>query len=84
MEDSGDEMIGPKLSEQKEPELLVREDDWRKDAPLRDWDKGKDFKEFKGWLFYLFYCVCGNNRFCLWSNSSSEVVSYGSIQNILI
>lgn len=46
-------MIGPKMSEQTEPELLVRDDAWRQDAPLRDWDKDKDANEFKG-VDYIF------------------------------
>ena len=41
-EDSEEESIGPKLAEQAEPELLVRDDSWRKDAPIRDWDRGKE------------------------------------------
>ena len=41
-DDSDEEMVGPKLSEKdKAPEPLVREDLWRKDAPMREWDKGK-------------------------------------------
>lgn len=49
-EDS-DEDIGPKLTEQAtekveetttEPKLLERDETWRKTAPVREWDKGKE------------------------------------------
>ena len=43
--DSEDEdFIGPSLSEaakKQEPELLTRDETLRKDAPVREWDKGK-------------------------------------------
>ena len=42
------DQIGPSLPEkeidkklEKEPELLVRDDLWRQNAPMREWDEGK-------------------------------------------
>lgn len=29
------------LEPEKEPELIVRDDSWRKNAPVREWDKHK-------------------------------------------
>lgn len=44
---SSDEEIGPKLeeaAEKAEVEELKRDDSWRKQAPVREWDKGKTGK----------------------------------------
>ncbi|KAL5010164.1 hypothetical protein ScPMuIL_012469 [Solemya velum] len=50
-EESGDEDVGPKLSEQSvdrvkdtptQPKLLVRDESWKKTATVREWDKGKE------------------------------------------
>ena len=41
-----DELIGPKLSEAKEPEPLTRDENLKKDAPVREWDKGKKGESF--------------------------------------
>ena len=44
--DNDEDLVGPKLSEKEESEseLLTRDDSWRKEAPIRDWDKGKQGK----------------------------------------
>ena len=39
-----DDLFGTKLSDSqktKEPEVLARDDTWRKEAPVREWDKDK-------------------------------------------
>ena len=42
------DQIGPRVAEKseekeekKDPEPLVRDDSWRQDAPVREWDMGK-------------------------------------------
>jgi len=51
----GDAEIGPKASEVKEPELLVRDESLHKTGSVREWDKDKQSVHGK-WLpqMYLF------------------------------
>ena len=55
-DDKSEEEIGPKLEEilgqtaEKEKakvEPLTRDDSWRKDLPVREWDKGKECKSIR-------------------------------------